>query len=832
MKLPTPLFGAQPNAAISANNLTSSLPGKSGLKFIALISGGKDSLFSILHCIQNGHECVALANLYPPDAQHDETGKQIENEQDTDSYMYQTVGHSVIPLYEDALGIPLYRRAISGTAIDQSLTYTPRIGESSPATSHTQFDEAEDMFLLLKDVLDKHPDAQAVSSGAILSTYQRARVESVVIRLGLVPLSYLWQYPYIRSDNDESLLEDMREVQQVSKIVKVASGGLDELFLGRDVTDRITILQLRLNMSKFNPEVGAILGEGGEFETLAMEGPKPLWKKRIVVKKQKIIRPGGGSFALHLSDIRTEDYQPLERRGDISSIRIPVVLPSFSLPLSTKVLEFIFKEQTYFLPKVTPLYSSNSLFTDIGFRTTGNVKYTAVEHGHCLRISNIIGKGETIEQQMEAIVAFVKDWLLFLYNLTPSSIIFTTLLLRKMSDFQSINTIYSRLFTESLPPARVTIAIGDLLPSGKHVSLSLAVQGSKSMKRDGLHVQSRSYWAPANIGPYSQAIVEQLIPLPGIEGSTFPISNLVHLAGQIPLVPATMEILDAQDTEKLLHDTPCDIFHQSSVTPKAIQRAQISLALQNLLKVTTAMNLEIGDLTAGVAFFSELSWSLAQEAALLWRTCVHSRATTVLSKPLPAGAQNILTGIKEKTNDSYLKALSKPPPPPDGQSQDSAASPFHATLPYPPCLCIFVSELPRGALVEWWSIGVTGGLKTSDVATRSNNAYLYRRISATTGVMVTWILVYHISALEELAREVAEFSWTKQALQGQDESDDEEPSIGTGPLLTVFAAAEIDKSWVRKWKPTLIPCNRIVEGGERQLDAVILVVYYPVTSLS
>src|ERR1700759_2144020 len=105
MKLPTPLFGAQPNAASTTDNLNGSLVGKSGLKFIALISGGKDSLFSILHCIQNDHECVALANLYPPNAQDDVAGKQIENEEDTDSYMYQTVGHSVIPLFEEALGI-------------------------------------------------------------------------------------------------------------------------------------------------------------------------------------------------------------------------------------------------------------------------------------------------------------------------------------------------------------------------------------------------------------------------------------------------------------------------------------------------------------------------------------------------------------------------------------------------------------------------------------------------------------------------------------------------------------------------------------------------------
>lgn len=35
------------------------------MRVVALISGGKDSIFSIMQCIAAGHEVVALANLYP-----------------------------------------------------------------------------------------------------------------------------------------------------------------------------------------------------------------------------------------------------------------------------------------------------------------------------------------------------------------------------------------------------------------------------------------------------------------------------------------------------------------------------------------------------------------------------------------------------------------------------------------------------------------------------------------------------------------------------------------------------------------------------------------------
>ena len=42
-------------------------------------------------------------------------------------------------------------------------------------------------------VKQKHPDIQAVSSGAIKSNYQRLRVENVCSRLGLISLAYMWE---------------------------------------------------------------------------------------------------------------------------------------------------------------------------------------------------------------------------------------------------------------------------------------------------------------------------------------------------------------------------------------------------------------------------------------------------------------------------------------------------------------------------------------------------------------------------------------------------------------------------------------------------------------
>ena len=58
-----------------------------------------------------------------------------------DSYMYQSVGHHAIDMYAEAMGLPLYRRTITGSALVTDKHYT----------KHPD-DEVEDLFLLLQDI--------------------------------------------------------------------------------------------------------------------------------------------------------------------------------------------------------------------------------------------------------------------------------------------------------------------------------------------------------------------------------------------------------------------------------------------------------------------------------------------------------------------------------------------------------------------------------------------------------------------------------------------------------------------------------------------------------
>ena len=73
-------------------------------------SGGKDSCYNMMLCQQHGHEIVALANLLPAQPGVDEL----------DSYMFQTVGHQVVELYAECMGLPLLRRRTRGAALQQA----------------------------------------------------------------------------------------------------------------------------------------------------------------------------------------------------------------------------------------------------------------------------------------------------------------------------------------------------------------------------------------------------------------------------------------------------------------------------------------------------------------------------------------------------------------------------------------------------------------------------------------------------------------------------------------------------------------------------------------
>jgi diphthine-ammonia ligase len=678
-------------------------PNPSGLDVIALISGGKDSLYSILHCVRNGHRVVALANLHPPvrvtEHDGDHAADQQQADDDMDSFMYQTIGHGVIPLYERALGIPLYRAPITGDAVDTSRVYRQDAVDDDRAveeereekkSARESEDETESLVPLLKRIMEDHPHANAVSAGAILSTYQRTRIENVAGRLGLVPLAWLWMYPELPPPaerrnvlTDTGLLDDMAAAGCDARIIKVASGGLDADSLWENVAsvDGGARRRIAKAMKRFAADdlTAAVLGEGGEYETLAVDGPAFLWKQRIVIEQRdrQVKMAGGGVSYLAISNARCEAKDEQHDGTDVLSVRRPGRLDE---PFETALdaLHALHAGLSHESGETVGRYDGNVIDTP-----PENFPLCQSRDGRLWTISNISGPGPTAAEQMDEISRKLEQ-ILSLSTRTPKTttndIVFATVLLRSMQDFGSINSAYATLFKRPNPPARVTVACGDSLPAGVDIMVSFTFDLGSRDGRQGLHVQSRSYWAPANIGPYSQAITVPCQKHLSIEAG----GGLVFIAGQIPLEPASMEIADGLSRDE---DTWLQNFSLHA-----------TLSLQHLWRIGAATQVDWW--LGAVVFLSndgrQRSQAKAKVAVQLWnklnnRPVVHDDDD---GQDTGLDAWDIKYGRREDFGftTQYKQSL------PNFHVVDDLSR-------IPPVFAVEVAELPRGSDIEWQGLG-------------------------------------------------------------------------------------------------------------------------------
>ena len=660
---------------MSANPLGNS---PKSLNVIGLISGGKDSFFSLLHCLANGHRIVALANLYPPRAL---ALQKIPA--DLNSYMYQTAGHGLTQLYSDALELPLFRQEITGSAVNPSKVY--EYVESKRGDQRV--DETEDLMPLLRKILQQHPDANAVCSGAILSTYQRTRIESVVRRLNLVPLSYLWQYPSLPPPSAGGLLDDMAAVGFDVRLVKVASGGLDEDLLWQNLMDRKIKAKVEKAMQRFG---GSVLGEGGEYETLVVSGPTGIFKKSILVDDQKmwIGKSEGGeawlTFSEHAGTTTTNaGDQPL---NDQEEERLPRAIGLWDMEFKETVSHM--KGKISFIADQANPQNHVMDQAKVGqlshFQGFWKVKPVIFRTQTMFTICNLTARvtGSTAIDQMSGISSRLLEILLE-NSRSTSDVVFTTILLRSMVDFAAVNDIYGRLFTKPNPPARVTVACGKSMPNEVSVMVSFVVTLGASTGRDGLHVQSRSYWAPSNIGPYSQAI--------SVRSNLEDSRATVYVAGQIPLVPASMEVLQIEDGN----------METASETEAEIELFQkrASLALQHLWRIGKVMS--VGWWMGGVAFITGKS-ELRMKATIAWEIwkAVHQKQLWV--RDVAEDDDLDVWDMKYGGLESLKKGDAEIPSLPDIARLSGSSS----GIP-PDFLAIQVEELPRGCDIEWQSLGST-----------------------------------------------------------------------------------------------------------------------------
>ncbi|GAA5943017.1 diphthine--ammonia ligase [Sporobolomyces koalae] len=502
------------------------------MKVIALLSGGKDSIYNLHHAILNNHEPVCVASLGPP-----------EGQDELDSFMYQTVAHSGLETLARALDLPFFSTAITGKPINQSATYGSRTSSTSTSNhrdeggTEEEHDETEDLYRLLKMVKDAMPEVEAVAAGAILSNYQRVRVEHVCLRLGLTSIAYLWER------NQRELLDEMVASGQQSVIVKVAGAGLGVQHLGK------TLGQMQPILHKLNERYEThVCGEGGEYETFTLDSP--IFKKRIVLEETQTIvsNPDPHSTVAHLYLSRlalvgkpdhpqSESFEELRKRLE-DCIRIPETLGSEALTV---------KEAIDSLDADKDDSDANALPVE-NLEISGEGGEVRVSSGHEPRVTIVdqwlnfssisatnASENLPVEQELEGCFEKLVS-LLAKYDCTLENLSHLNLLLspESMPLFPRINKVYSTFFG-SCPPTRACVSVRF---ANEERSIRIKIDGIARLghdlegKRTALHVQSLSYWGAANIGPYSQAIT---------------VGNRCYIAGQIPLVPRSLTLQSPPD---------------------------------------------------------------------------------------------------------------------------------------------------------------------------------------------------------------------------------------------------------------------------------------------
>ncbi len=189
-----------------------------------LFSSGKDST-TVLWKAKEHYEVVCLMSILPDNP---------------DSYMFQKPLKELLERQAASLHLPLITQHTAGE----------------------KEDELAELILLLRRAKEEH-GIEAVGVGAIASSYQNDRVKAICDDLGLEVYAPLWN-----ADPQKHIRELLAAGFDI-RMTRIAADGLTAEWLGRRLTpddvDRLVQLHEKLGLS--------VAGEGGEFETIVLDGP-------------------------------------------------------------------------------------------------------------------------------------------------------------------------------------------------------------------------------------------------------------------------------------------------------------------------------------------------------------------------------------------------------------------------------------------------------------------------------------------------------------------------------------------------------------------------------
>ena len=224
------------------------------MKVAVLFSGGKDSTYATWIAQHQGWDIATLVSILP---------------QNVESMMFHFPDVQWTKLQAQALDLP-----------------------------HQILDTGNDELSSLKDGLSETKQDLGISgviTGAVASDYQKSRIDRICEDLGLKSFAPLWH------KDPRRLVEDLKLLGFKIMMIGVGAGGLDESWLGKELTDDRWAMLEALSM-KYGIH---LTGEGGEYETMVLDAP--IFKKRVqIVKGHNQWDGDGGHYVIENAILRNK----------------------------------------------------------------------------------------------------------------------------------------------------------------------------------------------------------------------------------------------------------------------------------------------------------------------------------------------------------------------------------------------------------------------------------------------------------------------------------------------------------------------------------------------
>lgn len=205
--------------------------------WVALFSGGKDSSWALYRAQLEGINVVRTMTAQPAG----------------DSYLFHTPATDLAALLSESMGIPHTAFAVETAPADESI--------DSSRQGDRELEALEEALIRLDTSIAGGVDG--IITGVVASRFQRDRVDRLCSDHDLDLYDPLWEC------DPEATLQEMIDTGFDIRIIAVAAGGLDRSWLGRTLdTDTVAELCELAASHGVHP-----MGEGGEYETLVVDGP-------------------------------------------------------------------------------------------------------------------------------------------------------------------------------------------------------------------------------------------------------------------------------------------------------------------------------------------------------------------------------------------------------------------------------------------------------------------------------------------------------------------------------------------------------------------------------